>query len=80
VTASTWAWQQQAACRGRPASIFFPARGDQVGLAVARRVCAGCPVRTECLAAALRLGDGFGVWGGLTGAERLELRRSTRER
>ena len=30
----------------------------------AKRLCAGCPIRTECLAGALRRGEPWGVWGG----------------
>jgi len=38
-------------------------------LAAARRIRAGCRVRTECLAEALRFDRSDGVWGGLDPAE-----------
>ena len=44
--------------------------------AAAIAVCAGCPVRGECLELALRnwaIGQ-FGVWGGTVPAEREKLR------
>lgn len=52
---------------------FFPLSGlDDLG-AAAKRVCASCPVRTDCLAVALTYGEDFGIWGGLTAAERRAL-------
>ena len=39
----------------------------------AKRVCAACPVRRECLDFALRLREPFGIWGGLTESERRRL-------
>ena len=41
----------------------------------AKMVCAGCPVRTECLAEALDNQIEWGVWGGLTERERRALLR-----
>jgi len=47
------AWQAFAACRGVGTAAFFPTgRGDPC--TEARAICAGCEVRTECLAEALR--------------------------
>jgi WhiB family transcriptional regulator, redox-sensing transcriptional regulator len=39
----------------------------------AKQVCSGCAVRDECLDHALRSGERYGVWGGLTDAERRHL-------
>ena len=50
------------ACAGQDPEIFFPA--DDVALAEATALCAGCPVRSTCLA----LGEArseTGVWGGV---------------
>lgn len=30
----------------------------------AKALCAGCPIKAECLAGALRRGEPWGVWGG----------------
>lgn len=54
-------WRLQAACRGKPTDMFFPARGDNIAEALA--VCAGCPVILECLRTGLR--ERSGIWGGL---------------
>jgi len=39
-------------------------------VAEAKAICAGCPVRNECLAFALRTGQVDGIWGGTTTHER----------
>jgi hypothetical protein len=58
-------WHQLAACRGR--SGWFAS--DAFAVAVAQRVCAGCPVRPQCAATALALFDdavaAVGVWAGV---------------
>src|SRR5689334_9252442 len=41
----------------------------------AKQLCAGCPVRTECLAEALDNQIEWGVWGGMTERERRALLR-----
>jgi WhiB family redox-sensing transcriptional regulator len=33
-------------------------------LETAKRLCMGCPLRTECLQGALARGEPWGVWGG----------------
>lgn len=42
---------------------WFPDRQGDPALP-AKRVCAACPVREECLADALERGEEFGIWGG----------------
>ena len=69
-------WQDRGACRGVDPGLFFPARGES--LAAARAVCAGCPVRRECLEHALAQPEKFGVWGGTSERERRVLRRDRR--
>lgn len=55
-------WRDQAACAGMPATTFYPDRGTNA--TTAKRVCANCPVTTQCA------NDGadepYGVWGGTT--------------
>lgn len=74
-------WTERAACRDTDPELFFPI--GSVGLALeqvdaAKAVCARCPVRTECLDWALRVGEAYGVWGGTTPEERRFLRREIR--
>jgi hypothetical protein len=44
--------------------LFFPGRGESAE--PARRVCASCPVRQQCLDYAIGHGIVHGIWGGLT--------------
>ena len=48
--------------------LFFPS--DGVGVDVARRICADCPVKSECLEYALANRIDHGVWGGTSERER----------
>ena len=69
-------WREHAACRGLPADPFFEERGGQAR--EAEEVCAGCPVRLECLQEAVLGPPTFyshGVWGGTTERHRRVLRR-----
>lgn len=66
-------WQAAAACSGADIDLFFV---DPLGdTGPAKQICAGCPVRAECLDFALVTRQDFGVWGGLSAPERESLRR-----
>lgn len=71
-------WMDAAACANQPRDIFFPAGGRNTDLQ-AKAICAGCPVRANCLDYALTTRSDHGVWGGLNPDERHQTRR-TRER
>ena len=65
-------WTSAAACRqAQPDQLFV--RGAEQNKA--KQLCAGCPVRTECLAEALDNQIEWGVWGGMTERERRALLR-----
>ena len=65
-------WASQALCNeARPDELFV--RGAAQNRA--KQLCAGCPVRTECLAEALDNQIEWGVWGGMTERERRALLR-----
>jgi WhiB family redox-sensing transcriptional regulator len=71
-------WWSRAACRSADPELFFPvsASGPALGQAQrAKAVCAGCPVRADCLSYALAAGSLQGVWGGMTEDERRLLRQ-----
>jgi WhiB family transcriptional regulator, redox-sensing transcriptional regulator len=48
-------------CRSEP-QLFFAENPQDVWRA--KRLCGGCPVRSACLAGALRRSEPWGVWGG----------------
>ena len=65
-------WASQAQCRGsQPDELFVRGAAQNK----AKQLCAGCPVRTECLAEALDNEIEWGVWGGLTERERRAILR-----
>src|SRR6186997_689474 len=65
-------WALRAACREEQPDELFVRGAEQNK---AKQVCAGCPVRTECLAEALDNQIEWGVWGGMTERERRALLR-----
>jgi len=65
-------WTAQAACRTSDPDALFVQGAAQNR---AKVICAGCQVRTECLADALDNKVEFGVWGGMTERERRALLR-----
>ena len=66
-------WQRQANCLGVHPDLFFPERGASTR--EAKEVCRSCVVRGDCLEFALRNGEKFGIWGGMSERERRRLRR-----
>ncbi|WP_328760428.1 WhiB family transcriptional regulator [Streptomyces sp. NBC_00271] len=74
-----WDWQRHALCRGMDSSVFFsPTRERGLRRRAreerARAICARCPVKEACVRTALRSGEEYGLWGGLTEEEREVLR------
>jgi WhiB family transcriptional regulator, redox-sensing transcriptional regulator len=69
-------WRSRAACAEVDPELFFPRLGGNIGQRVerARRICAGCPVRVECLGLAQAECKEHGVFAGLTVKERKALR------
>lgn len=58
----------RAACRGHDPQLWFPADNRQTQ--EAKRICGHCPLRQQCADWAIRTGEPFGIWGGLTPVER----------
>ena len=67
-------WQERALCAQTDPEAFFPEKGGSTR--EAKRICAGCEVRAECLEYALANDERFGIWGGLSERERRRLRRA----
>ena len=67
------AWQERALCAQTDPEAFFPEKGGSTR--EAKRVCASCEVREECLEYALANDERFGIWGGLSERERRKLKR-----
>ncbi|WP_372447448.1 WhiB family transcriptional regulator [Pseudonocardia parietis] len=67
-------WQERALCAQTDPEAFFPEKGGSTR--EAKRICAGCEVRAECLEYALAQDERFGIWGGLSERERRRLRRA----
>src|SRR6478736_5262185 len=65
-------WQERANCLGVDPDLFFPERGASTK--EAKAVCGGCEVKSECLEYALRHGEKFGIWGGMSERERRRFR------
>lgn len=70
-------WMELGLCAETDPAIFFPDKGESVK--GAKKICAACSVRAECLAYAEENGELFGVWGGLSEYDRRKARRAARE-
>ena len=82
----TWNdWLHLAACfpgNGKDPDLFFPeATSSERGAVIkvggftfterrAKTICAGCPVRVQCLSLMYQTGEQEGIWGGTTERER----------
>lgn len=67
------AWRARAACKGMDPDVWFDDNPTH-----AKTICAGCPVRDDCLDFAQTNFVRDGVYGGYTEAERRKLRRRKR--
>lgn len=67
------AWMVDAKCLDADPEAFFPEKGGSTR--EAKRICAACSVRPECLEYALENDERFGIWGGMSERERRRLKR-----
>jgi WhiB family transcriptional regulator, redox-sensing transcriptional regulator len=72
----TTEWMADGHCATQPPSLFFPS--DGAGVEKARKVCATCPMRTQCLEYALVNRVDHGVWGGTSERQRRRILKSRR--
>ena len=73
-----WDWQQQGSCTNMPSETFFhpdAERGEARRLRdmKAKAICASCPVLLICREFAIVSEEPYGVWGGLSPEDRLEI-------
>lgn len=78
-------WAEKAACIGIPTDMFFleleeGATDEEKAdyrdtVKSVKKICAGCPVKAECLDAALENDERAGIWGGKTPQQRIRMRR-----
>jgi WhiB family transcriptional regulator, redox-sensing transcriptional regulator len=72
-------WQNNALCRGNHAHLFFPPstferKDDRERREMrAKAICNVCPVMGECSQYAVAIREPFGIWGGMTEADRKQL-------
>ncbi|MBW3605380.1 MAG: WhiB family transcriptional regulator [Actinobacteria bacterium] len=66
-------WATEAKCLNADPDVFFPEKGGSTR--EAKRICAECTVRVECLEYALEHDERFGIWGGMSERERRKLKR-----
>src|SRR3954453_1226415 len=69
-------WMAPRKCREQPPATFFP--NDGVGVEVAKRICADCPVSEVCLEYALENRIDHGVWGGTSERQRRRILKARR--
>lgn len=72
-------WQPVALCRGNHSHLFFPPSTTERKEERERRevraksICRICPVQSHCLDYAMTIREPYGIWGGLTEAERRQV-------
>lgn len=71
-------WMADGLCGQTDPEMFFPEKGGSTKNA--KKVCAACPVKAECLDYALERDQRFGIWGGLSERERRRLRAPRKEK
>ena len=72
-TSNPLAWQSDSLCAQTDPEAFFPEKGGSTR--DAKKICASCEVRSQCLEYALANDERFGIWGGLSERERRKLRK-----
>ncbi|MEW2420484.1 WhiB family transcriptional regulator [Streptomyces nigra] len=71
-------WRDHAACRHEDPEVFFSEGKSARGTVLhAQAICHTCPVRRQCGEYAIKTGEDWGVWGGMS---RNQLRQARRLR
>lgn len=68
-------WKLEAACQGADTEAYFREVGEvqRDERRMVKRICASCPVRTECLEYAIKY-NMQGWWGGLSQHDRVAIK------
>ena len=70
-------------CANYPDAFFHDdatsSAGPRWNYQIAKKLCADCPIRLECLEYALAADEEYGVWGGLSPVERRQLKRNKKK-
>ena len=68
-------WRLDALCAQVSIAEFHVDKGEGSVEAInfAKKICNLCPVKSACLDFSIRVGDAFGIWGGLPPRERSKL-------
>jgi WhiB family redox-sensing transcriptional regulator len=61
-------WQESALCRQVDPDLFHPTPGGPQ-IRPARKICARCSVRLDCINYAIGRGFRQGIWGGYSGKQ-----------
>ena len=67
-------YRARGLCTQTDPETFFPEKGGSTR--EAKKICANCEVREDCLEDALARGEKYGVWGGMSERERRRLKKS----
>jgi WhiB family redox-sensing transcriptional regulator len=67
-------WQHEALCAQTDPEAFFPEKGGSTR--EAKKVCARCEVREQCLQWAIDHDERFGIWGGMSERERRRYKKA----
>ena len=71
-------WRDQAVCKEADPNLFYSNKPAEIKQAV--EICNTCPVRVLCANYAVAENEEYGVWGGLTEADRRQLRKKRSSR
>lgn len=67
-------WMSEALCAQADPEAWFPEKGGS-GAVEAKRICAACPVKNECLTYALDNDEHYGIYGGFSQRERRRIKQ-----
>lgn len=70
-------WESYAMCAQIDPELHFPKKRNPA--TAAKKVCAICEVRLDCLEYALANDEQFGIWGGLSRKEREKVKKEREE-